>query len=205
MLLLSSLLLLVSAVAVDGYPCPCVPDYVKFQFDFQWGCNHPPTASDFTSSSSCNIAGKPRASSIKKVIMHDLMLEGEEEGKEEVWMNTTALLTETIGEDGAAKYTFTYNRPKKSPTKLWFDFYTTSSARGDPVATIDLNYQRGSDDCFHDSNPVFYPGDFIYFLTVESVGHISDPFCSYGDERAETNTQNWFDGSVAEALKGLLA
>ena len=147
------------AEAVEaGAPCPCVPAVVRFRFEFQWGCAHPPSASDFASSSYCSISGSPRESSIKKILIKDLA------NQEEQLVDVVAMPHEELV--GMYTYTFDYKRSKQSPTVLWLDFYQTSSASGSPVATIDLNYQGGSLDCIHDANPVFYAGDWIYFLTV---------------------------------------
>lgn len=172
-----------SSVRVDagsGAPCPCVPDFVQFQFEFAWGCQHPPTASDFASSSSCSIKGSPAEYSIQKVIIQDLA------NQEELWLDVDVHEEETeqmeeetgtVVASMAKKYTFNYPRSKLSPTVLWVDFHQTSSASRPPVASIDLYYQRGSVDCSSDANPVYYAGDWIYFLTVTRVGGISDRYC----------------------------
>lgn len=153
-----------TTAVVESAPCPCVPDAIKFQFDFQLGCDHPPSGSDFTSKSSCSISGGARNSSIKKVVIQDLLNE------EEVELDVEEVLEEGDSIDEAQKkYSFTYTRSKKSPTVLWLDFHQTSSATRAPIASIDLNYMSGSTDCVDPYNPVFWAGDWVYFLTVVRI------------------------------------
>lgn len=156
-----------------GAPCPCVPDRIKFRYDFTWGCDHPPSSSDFASTSSCRVSAKASNSKIKMVVIQDLENEQEvelfvEEVQQAVDKDEEEnKLASSDSEASSGKiYTFDYHRSWNSPTVLWIDFYTTSSGAGTPVASIDLNYSPRSIDCINPYNPVFWAGDMIYFLDV---------------------------------------
>ena len=154
------LILLVARSSVKAQQgCPCVPDSIKFSYDFDWGCNHPPSNDADFSFDSCMVSGRPRNSSIKKIVY-------EEKATGEVGELDIEVLEHGLGQK---TYTFVIKRSLTSPTHLFLDFYQTYSATGSPVASVDLVYDTGSVNCFNPRNPIFWAGDIIYFLDVVSL------------------------------------
>ena len=158
------------ALAAFDY-CPCVPDRITFQFDFAWGCgNNPMNNADFSIVKCYITSGRlPSNQSIRKVVYTDL--DSGETGELPVVETTSAVVDEDHHSNNSTNatvlqktYTFDYHRSYHSPTKLLMDFYQAGASK--PVAMIDLYYRGRSADCVSAHNPLYWPGDVVYFTKV---------------------------------------
>lgn len=164
------LLSAISATALGDY-CPCVPDFIRFEMDFSSGCdNNPLNNADFSKVKCWIQPGRlPSNKSITKVVMKDLQTG--------VVLEELDVVEHTKRGDtnSTAVYTFDYHRSFSSPSMLLLDFYQRASSK--PVAMVDLYYRGRSVDCISSRNPLFWPGDKVYFLTV--VGCCDGPIHSF--------------------------
>lgn len=136
--------------------CPCVQDYVKFYFDLKKGCSNHAVDNpiDFTNML-CNVYySNTRVDTVK-------IYESQQKDKNA----TVTLVHEEEAEETGARTFFEYYRRVDAPSMLAVDFLSRSNTL---LASIDLVYDTNNHDCVLAKNPIYWPKDQLYFLTVVS-------------------------------------